>query len=61
VKLAGTYQATLKVDPATGVLLSKEAVMEMKGTALMPNARTGTFGTGVPITTKATVTVEPAR
>jgi hypothetical protein len=59
VKLAGTYQATLRVDPATGTLLSKEAVMEMKGTAPMPNARTGTLGAAVPITTKAAVTVEP--
>jgi hypothetical protein len=59
VKLAGTYQATIKVDRATGSLLSKEAVMELKGTAPMPNARTRTFGDPVPITTKATVAVEP--
>jgi hypothetical protein len=61
VKLAGTYQATIKVDPATGSLLSKEAVMDLKGTAPMPSARTGTFGDSVPITTMATVTVEPVQ
>ena len=59
--LAGTYQATIKLDPATGSLLSREAVMELTGTAPMPSARTGTFGDPVPITTKATVTVEPVR
>ena len=61
VKLAGTYQATIKVDPATGSVLSKEAVMELKGTAPMPDARTGTLGDHVPITTTAAVTVEPVR
>ncbi len=61
VKLAGTYQATIKVDPSTGSLLSKEAVMELEGTAPMPNGRTRTFGGPVPITTKATVTVEPVQ
>jgi hypothetical protein len=61
VKMAGMYQATMKVDPATGFVLSKEAIMELKGTAPMPSARTGTLGAGVPITTKATVTVEPVR
>jgi len=59
--LAGTYQATIKVDQATGSLLSKEAVMELKSTAPMPSARTFTFGDPVPITTKATITVEPVR
>ena len=59
VKLAGAYQATIKGDSVTGSLLSKEAVMELKGTAPMPSARTGTFGDRVPITAKATVTVEP--
>jgi hypothetical protein len=57
--LAGTYRATIKVDQATGSLLSQQAVMELKGTAPMPSARTFTFGDPVPITTKATVTVEP--
>ncbi len=58
-KLTGTYQATIKVDQATGSLLSQEAVMELKGTAPMPSARTRTFGDPVPIVTRATVTVEP--
>ncbi len=57
--LAGAYQATIKVDQATGSLLSQEAVMELKGTAPMPSARTRTFGDPVPIVTRATVTVEP--
>jgi hypothetical protein len=35
--------------------------MELEGTAPMPNARTRTFVAPVPITTKATVTVEPVQ
>ncbi len=61
IKLAGTYQATIKVDPATGILLSKEAVMELKGAVPRPSARTGTLGESVPVTSQATVTVEPVR
>jgi len=55
------YQATIRVDPTTGSLLSKEAVTELTGTAPMPSGRTRTVGDSVPITTKATVTVEPVR
>ena len=57
-RLAGTYHATLKIDRTTGVLLSKEASMDLTG-------RTSTYMPDIPssgkileITVKATTTVE---
>ncbi len=61
LSLASDGSVTIKVDQATGILLGKEAVMGLKGTAPMPSARPGAFGDPVPITSKATVTVEPVQ
>lgn len=57
-KLSGTYRATLKVDRATGRLLSREAVMNLAGGLFMPgHPSAGPEGT-VPVTTVATTTVK---
>ena len=58
IRLAGGYRATMKVDQATGSLLSKEAVMDLTGTVPVPSAHTAEFGNAVPVTARATVTVE---
>jgi hypothetical protein len=57
-RMAGTYQAILKIDRTTGMLLSGEAVMNLKG-------QTSTYVPGLPmegtilqVTAKSTTTVE---
>jgi hypothetical protein len=54
----GAYRATMKVDQATGSVLSKEAVMELRGTVPMPPEKRAEFGNAVPVKAKATFTVE---
>ncbi len=57
-KLGGTYRATLKVDRATGALLSRQAVMNLTGSIFMPGNRSAGPEGDVPVTTVATTTVE---
>lgn len=57
----GAYQATIKVDRATGSVLRKEAVMDLRGTVPMPPEQRAKFGNAVPVKAKATVTVEVMR
>lgn len=59
--LKGVYRATMKVDKATGSLLSKETVMELRGTVPVPSTHTDKFGNAVRVKTKATATVEVVR
>jgi hypothetical protein len=54
----GAYRATIKVDQATGLVLSREAVMDLKGTVPMPHDKRAEFGNAVSIKSKATFTVE---
>ena len=58
IKLTGGYRATMKVDRATGSLLSREAVMDLTGLVPVPPDHTAEFGSAVPVTARATVTVE---
>ena len=57
-KLGGIYQATLKVDRATGSLLSRESVMNLTGDIFMPGSRSANPEGSVPVTMEATTTVE---
>ncbi len=57
-RLAGTYQATLKIDRTTGTLLSGEAVMDLKGQTSTYMPGLPTEGTILQIAAKSTTTVE---
>lgn len=56
--LEGAYRATMKVDQTTGSVLSKEAVMDLRGTVPMPPDKRAKFGNAVPVKARATITVE---
>ncbi len=57
----GAYRATMKVDQTTGLVLSREAVMDLRGTVPMGPEQRAKFGNAVPIKSKATFTVEVVR
>jgi hypothetical protein len=59
--LEGVYRARMKVDKSTGSILSKEAVMDLRGTVPVPPDKRAKFGNAVPVKSKATVTVEVVR
>ncbi|MHC4351359.1 MAG: DUF6263 family protein [Planctomycetota bacterium] len=58
IKLVGGYRAEVKVEQATGSVLSAEAVMDLTGIVPVPSADASELGQAVPVTTRATVTVE---
>ena len=60
-KFEGAYQATIKVDQTTGLVLGREAVMDLRGKVPMPPEQRAKFGNAVPVQSKATVTVEVVR
>jgi len=60
-KLGGTYQATLKVDRATGSLLSRESVMTLTGDIVRPGSQSANPEGDVPVTIEATTTVETVK
>ena len=57
-KFEGAYQATIKVDQTTGLVLGREAVMDLRGTVPMPSERRAKFGNAVPVKSRVTITVE---
>ena len=59
--LEGAYRATIKVDQTTGLVLGREAVMDLRGTVPMSPEQRAKFGSAVPVQSKATVTVEVVR
>jgi predicted Zn-dependent protease len=58
IRLAGGYRAKIEVDLATGSVLSREAVMDLSGLVPAPPTHSAEFGNAVPVTSRATVTVE---
>ena len=60
-KLGGTYQATLKVDRATGSLFSRESVMTLTGNIFRPGSQSANPEGDVPVTIEATTTVETVK
>jgi len=57
-KFEGAYQATIKVDQTTGLVLGREAVMDLRGKVPMPPEQRAKFGNDVPVKSRVTITVE---
>ena len=56
--LEGAYRATIKVDQTTGLVLGREAVMDLRGKVPMPPEQRAKFGNDVPVKSRVTITVE---
>ncbi len=60
-KFSGPYQATLKVDRATGCLLARQDLMNLTGELFWPGHSAAKPDGSVPVTIKATTTVEEVK